>query len=207
MSRFVSRIALLSLVPLFAATSAEAHHAMGGRLPATFGEGFISGLAHPVIGLDHLGFIVAAGLIAGVMGLGAFVPVAFVVASIAGVMLHVQLVNLPFAETVIALSVVAIGGLLAAGREKPARGVWIGLFAIAGLFHGYAYGESIVGAEPTQLVAYLAGLAVVQSVIGAGVALVASGRAWTPTSLAPRLAGAAAFGIGLSAVVTQLIPG
>ncbi|MFS8038881.1 HupE/UreJ family protein [Xanthobacter sp. AM11] len=207
MSRLLSRLAILSILPVFAATSAKAHHAMGGQLPATFAEGFISGLAHPVIGLDHLGFIVAAGLLAGVMGLSAWLPVAFVAASIAGVMLHVQLFNLPFAELVIALSVVAAGALLALGREKPVAGLWAGLFALAGVFHGYAYGESIVGAEPTQIAAYLAGLAVVQSVVGAGVAVIASGRAWTPASLVPRLAGAAAFGIGLSAVMAQVIPG
>lgn len=207
MSRLLKRIAILSVLPLFAATSAEAHHAMGGRLPTTFAEGFMSGLAHPVIGLDHLGFIVAAGLLAGAMGLGAWLPAAFVAASIAGVVLHVQLFNLPLVELVIALSVVAVGALLATGKEKPMRGLWIGLFAIAGVFHGYAYGESIVGAEPSQLFAYLAGLAVVQSVIGVGVAMIASGRAWTPASLAPRLAGAAAFGIGMSAMVAQVIPG
>jgi urease accessory protein len=32
----------------------------------------------------------------------------------------------------------------------------------AGLAHGYAYGEAVIGAEATPLVAYLAGLALVQ---------------------------------------------
>ncbi len=39
------------------------------------------------------------------------------------------------------------------------------LFALAGLVHGHALGESIVGAEPTPLAAYLLGLFVVQSAI------------------------------------------
>ena len=43
---------------------------MDGELPASLGQGLLSGLAHPVIGLDHLAFIVAAGLIAGAAGLG-----------------------------------------------------------------------------------------------------------------------------------------
>ena len=39
------------------------------------------------------------------------------------------------------------------------------LIAVAGIFHGYAYGESIVGAEMTSVVAYLAGFAIIQLVI------------------------------------------
>ena len=44
---------------LMAPQPALAHHALGGRIPSNFFEGFLSGLAHPVIGLDHLAFVVA----------------------------------------------------------------------------------------------------------------------------------------------------
>src|SRR6266705_841511 len=40
---------------------AWAHHFMGGGPPETFAQGLLSGLGHPVIGLDHAAFIVAAG--------------------------------------------------------------------------------------------------------------------------------------------------
>ena len=40
------------------------------------------------------------------------------------------------------------------------------LFALAGLVHGYALGESIIGAEASPLVAYLLGLLVMQTAIG-----------------------------------------
>ena len=40
------------------------------------------------------------------------------------------------------------------------------LFALAGLVHGYALGESIVGAEASPLVAYLLGLLIMQTAIG-----------------------------------------
>jgi urease accessory protein len=43
------------------------------------------------------------------------------------------------------------------------------LFALAGLVHGYALGESIVGAEASPLVAYLLGLLVMQTAIGVAV--------------------------------------
>lgn len=180
---------------------------MGGELPSTFAQGIISGLAHPVIGLDHLAFIVAAGLIAGVARLGIWMPIVFVVASIAGVFIHVQEINLPLVELLIGLSVLAVGAALAAARGNLGQSAWIALFVIVGIFHGYAYGESIVGAEPTPLWAYLIGLALIQSIIGVGIAAFASKRAWAPATLAPRLAGAAVLGIGLTAIVGQIIPG
>lgn len=49
------------------AEPALAHHVMGGRMPATFGDGLLSGLGHPVIGLDHFAAVVAVGCIAVLM--------------------------------------------------------------------------------------------------------------------------------------------
>lgn len=187
------------------AGGAQAHHAMDGVLPSGFGQGFVSGLAHPVIGLDHLAFLIAAGVAAGAAGLGLWLPILFVAASIGGVVLHLQAVDLPVAEAVIAVSVVLAGALLARGGRGPGSAVWAAILAVAGLFHGYAYGESIVGAEPTALWAYLAGLAVVQSAIAVGAALIASRSAWTLPSTAPRLTGAAVFGVGLAALAGQVV--
>lgn len=187
--------------------SAEAHHPMGYATPSTMLEGLLSGLGHPVIGLDHFAFIVSAGLIAGVAGLGAGLPVVFVFASLIGVLAHAQSVNLPAAELVIAASVVGIGATLAAARADLGRIAWAGLFAAVGLFHGYAYGEAVVGAEMTPFWAYLLGLLAVQTAIAVGAALIAARLAWTPTSLAPRLAGTAALVIGVVAIVRQVLPG
>lgn len=190
----------------FAATlPAEAHHAMGGRMPATFTEGLLSGLGHPVIGIDHLAFIVAVGLAVGVAGLSLAMPVVFVVASALGVAIHVSGANLPGAELVVAASVILAGGLLATGNA--ARGslvMWGALFAVAGVFHGYAYGESIFGAERAPLGAYLIGLVIVQTAIATGVALLA--RRPLTSSLSPRLAGAVIAGIGLAVLAGQIVP-
>src|SRR4051794_14567406 len=54
---------LIGLALLAAAVPAHAHHFMGGALPQTWLEGLLSGLGHPVIGLDHAAFIVAAGFL------------------------------------------------------------------------------------------------------------------------------------------------
>ncbi len=143
---------------------AAAHHAMGGRTPASFLEGFLSGVAHPVIGLDHLVFVVAIGLLSVRQVRGALLPLFFVVTAMVGTGLHIMKVDLPVPEIVIALSVIALGLLLAIGRQWNFWGI-AGLAAIAGLFHGFAYGESIVGAEMTPLVAYLLGFTVIQAAI------------------------------------------
>ena len=63
MKRFTKTIGL-SLATLLAATPALAHHPMGGEVPQTFWHGLLSGFGHPVIGIDHLAFVVAIGLAA-----------------------------------------------------------------------------------------------------------------------------------------------
>ena len=78
--------------------------------------------------------------------------------------------------------------------------------AIAGLAHGYAFGESIFGAERTPLAAYLVGLVVVQSAIAIGIAYAVRARGADRASLAPRLTGAAIAGIGLAVLAQQVVP-
>ena len=182
--------AALSVIPFFLMTaSASAHHVMGGKMPTTFAEGFLSGLGHPVIGPDHLAFLLAIGVAVGVGGLSLVLPLLFVVASAIGVTLHVNGVNLPGAEIVVAVSVLFAGFLIARGRALPVS-LWAILFAAAGLFHGYAFGESIFGAERSPLHAYLLGLIIVQSVLTVGTALLVRRRADGVSAIAPRLAGA-----------------
>jgi len=143
---------------------AHAHHAMDGETPSTLAEGLLSGFAHPVIGFDHLAFVVAVGIAAAFTAQRYLLPLAFVLATIAGTVLHLAAVDLPMVETVIAASVVLAGFLVLSGRELPA-GLLAALFVVGGIFHGYAYGESIVGAETSPLVTYLLGFALVQYVI------------------------------------------
>lgn len=207
MSKFRAVSASLSAaLAMLAAAPAHAHHMMGGEMPSTVTQGLLSGLGHPVIGVDHLAFIVGIGVVVGAFGLNLVLPVAFVAASAIGVAIHVAGVSLPGSELVVAASVVLLGVLLArAAKVSPS--VWAALFAVAGLFHGYAYGESIFGAEQTPLVAYLVGLVIIQSLIAVGVALATRSVKEAPVSLNARLAGAAVAGIGIAALAGQIIPG
>ena len=70
------------------APPAFAHHPTGGKLPATLWHGLLSGLGHPVIGPDHLAFLLAFGAVAALIPAGWRACVAFVAASMAGVVVH-----------------------------------------------------------------------------------------------------------------------
>jgi urease accessory protein len=190
-----------------AAAPAQAHHLMGGRTPATFAEGLLSGLGHPVIGLDHLAAVVAMGCLAALHPAGAGLVIGYIVAMMVGVAVHLQGATVPGAEVLVALSVVALGAVLV-WRASLGAAVAFALFAVTGLAHGYAFGESIFGAEPTPLYAYLGGLAVVQAAIALGVMLLArSVLAARSGELTPaRLVGAGVIGVGLAAFMAQIIP-
>ena len=161
---------------------ALAHHVLGGRLPTTGWEGFLSGLAHPVIGLDHLAFVVAIGFIAAGQPWRYGIPLGCVLASLLGTGIHLAGWDpLGLTELAIACSIVLFGLLLVQSRQLPS---WLLLLwgSLAGLFHGYAYAEAILGAEPMPWLGYLLGLSTVQY----GVALLAL---WAAETWAERIPG------------------
>jgi urease accessory protein len=184
-------------------TPAHAHHAMGGGTPATFEQGLISGLAHPVIGVDHLAFILGIGIASAFIGGRFLAPLAFVLATLAGCALQIGGVALPLAEIVITGSVVLLGVLILSGASVPGA-LYLALFAVAGLFHGWAYGESIVGAEQTPLIAYLAGFAAIQFVIATGAMLVTRAASESPSAVPLRIAGGAIAGFGAAFLIENL---
>ncbi|EIM77445.1 HupE/UreJ protein [Nitratireductor aquibiodomus RA22] len=158
-----------------------------------------------MIGLDHLAFIVAAGLIAAVAGMSLFAPFLFVAGSLIGVGLHLMLLDLPAAEIIIAASVLAGGWLLARGRAVENQILVFALFLVVGVFHGYAFGEAIVGSEETPLIAYLAGLAAIQSAIALGAYFLVQSRGWAIEAMQPRLAGAVILGVGVTFLAGHLV--
>jgi urease accessory protein len=174
MSKFLSRIGVrksasmgafcMAIATLMIATPAMAHHPFGGEAPQTIFEGIISGIGHPVLGPVHFAFVIAVGLLAAVLRQGITVPLTFLLAALTGTGLHLQAVTLPGPEFVISGSVLLFGLLLVARRPLNTRAV-VALTAVTGLFHGFAYGEAVIGAEPTPLVAYLIGFTLVQGAI------------------------------------------
>lgn len=144
---------------------AAAHHAMGERTPANGAEGLLSGLAHPVIGIDHLLFVLATGAACYYFGHRRATPAAFLLGAWSGTALHLHKSILAYPDAWVAMSLVLLGVLLFVTSSLLKSKVAVGAFAIAGIAHGYAYGESIVGAEPTPLFAYLAGYTMVQLLV------------------------------------------
>ena len=203
MHRPLIRYALAFLV-FAAAEPALAHHLMGGKIPATFGEGILSGLAHPIIGLDHFAAVVAVGCLAAAHRAGAALAVAFVVAMMCGVAVHLQSVTVPADEILVAVSVILLGAVVLSHRDLPLGGA-LALFVLVGLIHGYALGESIYGAERTPLYAYLIGLAGIQSAV-ALTAMTAARAIARKDEVKLRLVGAGIAGIGLAVLVQQIIP-
>ena len=203
----MKRPLILMLIPAAMAALAEpafAHHLMGGKMPSTFAEGILSGLGHPVIGIDHFAAVVAVGCLLAAHRAGAALAVAFVAAMMCGVAVHLQAVTVPADEILVALSVIALGAILLRRHDLPLGGA-LALFVMVGLIHGYALGESIYGAERTPLAAYLVGLAVIQS----AVALAAMGlaRAFARSdAVRLRLIGAGIAGVGLAVLVQQIVP-
>lgn len=102
---------------------------------------FLSGLTHPLTGLDHLLAMFAIGLWAASLGGRALliVPSMFVLTMILGAAAAMFGASVPFVESGILLSVVLLGSLLLIGKRLPTTlaAFLAGAFAV---FHGVAHG-------------------------------------------------------------------
>ncbi len=184
-----------------AAGAALAHHPTGGMTPMTFMHGLLSGIGHPIIGIDHFAFVVGMGLLAAIAGYGLMLPALFIGAMVAGLGVQLAGINVPAAEAMLAMSVLLIG--VAVVRPREGQGRWLegGLFALAGLLHGYAFAEAVIGAEPTPLMAYIIGLAATQLAIAATVYHMASARPQRQAMLAP----AVVRGVGMAIIAVGAV--
>lgn len=134
--------ALLGLAALILPRVALAH-------PGHDPNGFASGVAHPVSGLDHIMAMIAVGLWAAQMGGRAVwaVPLSFVSVMLAGGAMGMAGVEIPFVESGILASILVLGLLIAAAAKLPlyASLPMVGVFALC---HGHAHGaEMAAGAS------------------------------------------------------------
>ncbi len=189
--------------PFFVASPALAHHPLGGLPMETFSHGILSGIGHPVLGFDHLFFIVAMGIMAHLSGHRFKAPLFYIAAMLAGCSAAYAGLNLPLQEAMIALSLIVLGGLIARNRTGG-RGAVLMAFAGFGLFHGAAFGASIAaqegGAGAAVLIGYLTGLGVVQYLIAVGAGLAAR----QASTLQTQLAGAMVAGVGVFLCLEQI---
>src|SRR5437588_7089869 len=104
---------------LATAGTASAHHLMGGKIPSTFAEGILSGVGHPIIGPDHLAFLIALGIAVGVARLSFVNLFLFLIAMACGVAAHVASFTIPDAELIVVLSVLVVVILLDVDLRIP----------------------------------------------------------------------------------------
>ena len=183
------------------AAPAQAHHPLAGMPMETFAQGVLSGIGHPILGFDHLFFILAVGIAALFTGRALMATGSYIAAMLLGCLLMSLGVALPAKEIVIGLSLLVVGSVILSGRALG-LGWAVALFAGFGLFHGSAFGDSIAAQESAMglpvLLGYLLGLGLTQFAIASSAGWVAR-RQWHATEATAtqvRLAGAMVAGIG-----------
>lgn len=169
--------------------------------------GFMSGLKHPVLGLDHLLAMLSVGLVSTQIGGRAIwtVPSTFVLVMALGAVVGIlHLVEIPegLIEFGIALSVAALGFSVASERKfRPLVAMgFVGFFA---LFHGYAHGKEMPElAEPLHFaLGFMTGTAAIH-IAGVAIGLFAANLKDGPSNL--RYIGAGISGAGFFMLAEML---
>lgn len=140
---------------------AHPHHAHGA-------DGFATGLAHPLLGLDHVLAMLAVGLWAAMMGGRAVwaAPAVFLGAMLAAGMVGFGAQEFALVEHVILASIIVLGLGIALALRAPMLPA-LALIAVFGAAHGYAH-----GLEGTGQSSYVAGFLLATAALhGAGLGL------------------------------------
>ncbi|MBI3345703.1 MAG: HupE/UreJ family protein [Burkholderiales bacterium] len=181
MTRFttLARRGSLASLALLAAGAAQAH-------PGHDSLSLVNGLAHPFAGFDHLLAMVAVGLwSAAALPVGRRVagPAAFLVMLLLGAALPQFGLRLPGLEAGVALSVMALAGLMLAARSPALRlpvPAGLALVGMAALLHGMAHGAELGAGQ--SFAGYAVGFMAASALLhGAGLAVgnrLQAGRAW-----------------------------
>ena len=180
--RRLSREALAAIVLLLAATPVWAHEQSGQA------AGFLTGLKHPVSGLDHVLAMISVGLWGAQLGSPALwlLPVIFPMVMAFGGFLGLLGIPLPGTEIGIAVSAILLG-LVVAFEARPPLWMAAALVGFFGIFHGYAHGTELPAGENALL--YSAGFVIATGClhgVGIGIGLV---HRWRAGRLALRFAG------------------
>lgn len=189
MKRIDGRLALV-IASLLLASPAWAHAQQGQA------AGFLSGLRHPVSGLDHVLAMVAVGLWGAQLGPPAIwlLPVTFPLVMACGGFLALLGVPIPGVEIGVALSAVLLGSMVAS-EARPRLGPAAALVGFFAIFHGHAHGTELPSGQNGLL--YSVGFVVATGCLHAlGIAIGLIHRwSWGRTAL--RFAGGAVAAAGV----------
>jgi urease accessory protein len=148
---------LFGLLALLAETPALAHHFIEiNDLRPTLINGLLSGLAHPLIGPDHLLFLLALSLV----GLQRRAPWmgALLLVGLGGSAAGLLWPQLPGSEALVALTLVVEALVLL--RRLPAV-----VLVPAMALHGYVLSEAVLGWSAMPVATYLSGLVISQGLL------------------------------------------
>lgn len=179
-----ARAALLALALAFVARAALAHEQVGAA------AGFLTGLRHPISGLDHVLAMIAVGLWGAQLGAPAIwvLPVAFPMTMAVGGFLGLLGVPLPGVEIGIGFSALLLGSMVAL-EARPPLAVAALLVAFFAIFHGYAHGVELPAGQSG--LTYSIGFVIATGCLhGVGIAIGLVHR-WRWGKVALRVAGAA----------------
>ena len=152
--------------------------------------GLISGLYHPISGLDHVLAMVAVGIWGAQLGAPAIwvLPVTFPMVMALGGMMGLMGIRLPGVELGIGASALLLG-LMVALEKKPDLRLAAALVGFFAIFHGFAHGAELQVGESglTYSIGFVACTGMLHAV-GIGLGLV---HRWDWGKLALRVAGGA----------------
>ena len=177
---------------LFASAAPAFAHVQQGQA-----QGFVTGLLHPVSGLDHVLAMISVGLWGAQLGRPALwlLPVTFPMVMAIGGFLGLVGIRVPGTEIGIALSVLLLG-LMVALEAQPkllAAAVLVGAFAI---FHGHAHGTELPPGQSGLM--YSIGFVVSTGCLHVVGILIGVVHKWPLGRVALRVAGAAIALMGLT---------
>lgn len=135
------------------------------------GGGFIRGFQHPFNGGDHLLAMVAVGIWGAVLGapLLWLLPVTFPMLMVVGAVSALAGITLPAIEPGIAVSVMVLGGAIAAFWRAPLP-VAMAVVGFFGFLHGFAHGRELPQAASPA--AYATGFVLASGLLhGTGIAI------------------------------------
>ncbi len=188
--------------------------ALAGSLPllaqahsgAPAAGGFVQGFLHPLTGGDHLLAMVAVGLWGALLGppLVWSLPVLFPLLMVVGAVAALAGVAVPAVEAGVALSVLALGGAIAAAWRAPVAAALVPV-ALFGFLHGHAHGTELPGAASPA--SYAAGFVLASGLLhGAGIGIGAL-RHRTHGLRLLRALGAAIGAVGAALLLQRLSAG
>ncbi len=152
--------------------------------------GFVSGLHHPVSGLDHMLAMVAVGLWGAQLGMPAIwvLPVAFPMMMAIGGFLGLVGLPLPGTEVGIALSAVVLG-IMVLGEVRAKLAVAMIVVAVFAVFHGHAHGTELPEGQSALL--YSIGFVIATGLLHAVGIGIGSIHRWKSGQMVLRASGAA----------------